>query len=331
MANEKNASKNKLGINKMSIICAVVGLVVGLGIMALFIPERIAETKKGEQIVVEVGKENITADGLYTKLKENSGLTVLLQEIDKTILNKKYKLTDDQKEEVEKQAKNYFDMYKQYYGYTEKQFLEANNFDDKNAFIEYLQYQYRTNLYYQEYLESKITDDDIKDYYDKNVYGDVKTKYIAVAKTSDDETANKKEKELADEILKKINKGTSYDDIVKEYKDKITSKDLDYVAWNSTDVDSTYLTKLKDMKDKTNSKVVETSYGYTIIFREGSKDKAKLKDAKKDVIEAIKNKMNSEDDNLYNKAFIKLREDNKVKFYDTELQKEYKDFCKQFE
>ena len=84
------------------------------------------------------------------------------------------------------------------------------------------------------------------------------------------------------------------------------------------------------MKNNTNSKVVETSYGYTIIFREDSKEKAKLKEVKKDIIEALKDKMNSEDDKLYNKAFIELREKNNLKFYDTELQKEYKDFCKEF-
>ncbi len=320
-------ANNNIPIN---IICALVGLILGLGIMYLFFPERIAKTSSGTDIILEVAGKNITSDDLYKSLKDSNGLATLLQEVDKKILDKKYTLNKDQLDEVNSQVEYYLNMYKNYYGYTEKQFLESNGFKDKEEFTKYVEDQYKNDLYYQEYLKGKISDKDIEKHYKDNVFGDIKTKYIAVAKTVDDEDANKDESKLANEILKKAKNGTSYDDLVKEYKDKITNEDLDYVAWNKEDIDEDYLKSLKSMKNNSvSSKVVETGYGYTIIFREDQKDKAKLDDIRDDIIEALKTKLDSEDEHLYNKAFIELRKENKIKFYDTELEKEYKDFIKE--
>ena len=44
-------------------------LLIGILVMLLFYPDRIAELKNGEQVAIKLNKTNITADKLYTDLK----------------------------------------------------------------------------------------------------------------------------------------------------------------------------------------------------------------------------------------------------------------------
>ena len=56
---------------KNIIISFVIGLFIGLLIMLLFIPDRIAKLENGEEVVVETSKGNITANDIYNDLKES--------------------------------------------------------------------------------------------------------------------------------------------------------------------------------------------------------------------------------------------------------------------
>lgn len=319
--------------NRFIITSFVVGVIVTSLVAMLLWPERIATLKNGEEPIVKVGKNTYTADNLYTRMKEHYNVSQLLDQIDNDILTKLYPEDKEMTDEVKQNAEYYINMYKQYYNYTEEQFLSSNGFSSYNDFLEYLKLDNRRKKYLDEYIEKNLTDKEIENYYNKNVYGDINCQHILVETSSEENSKKLKDedgKKLAEEIIGKINDGTSWNDVKKEYKDKVTFEDLSYQSWDS-DLEDSFKTALKEMSDNSFSKEpVKTSYGYHIIYRIDQKKVESLKKVKDKIITKLVEEKKSADSNLQQKALISLRNDNKIKFYDTNLESKYNTFKKQY-
>ena len=319
----KNIIKTDL-LNKTTVAAFVIGLSIGLLIMVLFMPDRIATLENGEEVIVSISDKNITANDLYNDMKEYYSVNVLLERIDKMLLEEKYPEDNDMKTEVNKMADYYISMAETYYGYSEDQFLESNEFKNRDEFIEALKLEYRRNRWFDEYTKSLVTDKDINSYYENNIYGDIKTKYISVAGTDDNA------KSLAERIINRLNNGETYDAIVDHYKERITTKDLDYVSFDS-DLDKSYLEALKKLNDNSYTKeAIQDSNGYKIIFRGDSKDKEELENIKDRIIKVLANEKKDTDSTLLYKALIDMRKDAKVEIKDTNLAKEYDKYIKMY-
>lgn len=311
------------------------GLLLGLLIMVIFMPDRIATLKDGTQPIVSVDGKNITADELYEDMKNQYPINVLLDKIDDKILTKLYEEDDEMKEEVNSNAEYYLNMYKQYYSdvESEEELLEKMGFASYDKYLEYLTLDYRKNKYLEEYVENNLKDNEIQKYYDENVFGDINCQHILVSvKESDDEEGLTEDeaKSLAEEIINKINDGTSWEDIQKEYKDSITYEDLGYQSWDAS-LESTFLEAIKDMDENSYSKEpVKTSYGYHVIHKLDQKEAPKLKDVKDSIIEDLVAEKKSEDQDLLYKALINLRKEHEVDFSDTVMKEKYDTYCKQY-
>ena len=132
------------------------------------------------------------------------------------------------------------------------------------------------------------------------------------------------------EIIQKLNDGTSWDDVVNEYKDQIVTEDLGYNSFNAS-LESAYLKECKNLAVGEYSKTpVLTSYGYHIVFKKAQKDKPELKDVEEDVKEVLANEKKNADTNLYYKSLIKMREDAGLEFSDTKLRDEYNKYISQY-
>lgn len=318
----------KIDDNRKAIFGFVLGLLLGLLILLIVWPDRIATLKDGTQPIAIVKSKTITADDLYEDMKKAYSVSKFLDSVDTIILEKKYPETDEMNEEVANTAESYLSYYEQNYGYTEEQFLSSNGFASYDEFLEYLKLDYRRNKYYDEYLEDKISVKDIEEYYDEEVFGDINCQHVLVA--IDDETDSEAAKKLAQEIIDKLNDGTSWEDIQEEYEDKITYEDLGYQAFNAK-LEESFMDALKSMDNDSFSKEpVETSYGFHVIHRLDQKKKAKLDDIEKDIIEELKDELAEEDKNIYYKAMIQMREDAKLEFKDSGLKEEYDDYKKQY-
>ena len=267
-------------------------------------------------------------------MKNYYSVSLLLDEIDTNMLTKRYPEDDEMKKKIDENAEYYLNMYKQYYNYTQEEFLEKNGFASYEAFLNYLRLDYRRNLYLDEYIKNNIKDDEIQKYYDDSVYGDINTQHVLVEVKSNDEDKNKLSdedaKKLAEEIITKLNDGTSWETIRKDYKDKVTYEDLGYQSWDAS-LEKTFMDALKGMEDNSYSKEpVKTSYGYHVIYRIDQKKKPSLKNSKDKIIEKISSDRKAEDSNLLYKALIALREEKKIKFSDTVMKSKYETYCKQY-
>lgn len=321
----------KIDDNRKAIILFVVGfLIATLLFRCILWPDRIATLKDGTQPVAKLGKSNITADDLYASMKEHYSVSVFLDDVDNMILTEMYPEDDTLKSEVNNTAEYYYSVYEKNYGYTKEKFLTEYGFATEEDFLETLKLDYRRNKYYDEYVEKTITDKEIEKYYNDNVFGDVDSKHILVAIDEEDGLSDSEAKKLAQEIIKKLDNGTSWDDVIKEYDDKITHEELGYNAFNAS-LEKTYLEECKNLKVGTYSKTpVLTSYGYHIVYKIDQKDKPKLKDVKDDIIEVLVKEKKDNDSNLYYKALINMRKEAKLEFVDTKLSDEYKSYVSKY-
>lgn len=319
--------------NRYQIYSFIGGVLLTVLIAFIIWPDRIATLKDGTQPVVKVGDITYTADDLYENMKDYYSVSLLLDQIDSDLLTDLYPEDDEMTEEVKSNAEYYINMYEQYYGYTEEEFLSKNGFSSYDAFLEYLRLDYRRGLYLDDYVENNLTDKEIQTYYDDNVFGDINTQHILVEVSSSDDDGKLSDddaKALAEEIITKLNDGTSWETIQKDYEDKITYEDLSYQSWDASLEDS-FMTALKDMDDNSYSEEpVQTSYGYHVIYRLDQKEKPSLEDSKEKIIEKLVTDKKSEDSNLLYKSLIALREENNIEFSDTVMKSKYDEYCKQY-
>lgn len=325
--NLSGTEKKKGFFNKKEIwISGIIGLILGavlvyvftvLGIFGLSQDKTIASFKGG----------HVTQNDLYNEIKKY-GLNYALELVDKEILNDKYKLTDEQKEDVKEEVDSLLSMY-QMYGYTEETFLSENGFESKEDFVKYMEFDYKRNLACLDYFKTLIPSEDIENYYNENVqFGEVNTKHILVEVT--DDVTEKDALVKANEIIAKLNEGTSFDDVANEYADSVISEEVDFDSFTASSLAETYVEASKNLeKDTYTKEAVKTDYGYHIIYCINKADKPSLEEATNNIVEILSADLESEDEYSRYKALIELREDNNLKFKDESLQEDYKEYCEQ--
>lgn len=186
---------------------------------------------------------------------------------------------------------------------------------------------YKRDLYYVDYLKTKIDQDEIQKYYDENVYGEINTKHILIE--TSDEVTDEQAKAKAKEIIAKLDSGKSFDEVAKEYGDAVVYEDLGYNGFDSG-LATEYVEASKALENGTYSKEpVKTDFGYHVIYRVDQKDKLSLEEATNSIVKILGKNLESEDSYIKYKALIKMREDSKLKFKDSKYKEEYKKYCEQ--
>ena len=185
-------------------------------------------------------------------------------------------------------------------------------------------------------LFRSLSDKEINDYYKNNIYGDINVKHILIAPevldgmTSEEKTkAEEKALSTAKEVIKKLNDGAKWSDLVKEYSDdsKTKSKDGDLGWFNVGEMQEDFEDKAFALKKgEYTSTPAKTSYGYHVILKVDEKAKPSLKDATDDIkTELVANKLSS-DSTLYYKTLENIRNDAELKIIDSSLNKKYKSY-----
>lgn len=306
----------------MIAIGLVIGLIIGLLIMYFIKPSKPIATVKGA---------TITEKQVYNKLQKfysNDVLTMVLEDVDNSILSKKYKEDDKMKNEITKQANKYIESYTSYYGGTEEEFLKECGFDSLKDFTNYLSLEYRRNLYYYDYLAEVIGAEKIKEYYDENNFGKIGTKHILVS-TSDD-ISEQEAKKIANEIIAKLNSGSDFDELAKEYAeqygDAIITEDLGELSFADS-IETSFMDALKAMPDNSFSQEpVQTSYGFHVIYRKELKDLS-LEDARNDIVKALYGEVEAKSQN---EKLIELRKEAGIKFNNQKFKEAYDKYCEQY-
>lgn len=309
---------------KEVIISLVVGLILGLIIM-FFVANGIEGYASGKLI---------TNGSLYNKMKDYFSINLILDDVDTTILNKKYKLTEEEIDEFKKTADEYIEQYEMY-GYSQEDFLSENGFNSYDSFVEYLGLNYKRSLYVYDYIEKQLEENAVKNYYNEHAFGKVNTKHILV-KTSDT-MDDAKALALANDIISRLNGGEDFEALATEYKANydgtIIKEDLGEMGAFSN-LEEAYVNGMKELEiGKYSTTPVKTSYGYHVIYCVDKTEKTEeipSKD-KMAIIDVLANEADlTLDDTTYYKALIQMREDAGLKFFDKNFKEKYEDYCEPY-
>lgn len=321
--NKKAKGKNNWFLdNKRELISLVIGLVIGIFVMGLLWPDRVAQLSNGEEVIVEVEGKQFTANELYEELKTSGGVDQLIDLVDNYILHRKYDFAEEAEKFASEQAETIYTTYQNYYGYTKEDFLSLNGFASEDDFLEYLNDQYYYDQYYKEYVTGKLTDKEIEDYYNASVFGE-KQVYIFTASTETNDLEN---------VRKYLKNGKTFDQIKKKYPN-VTATTVDSMKYTDTDSYSeTLLSQVASTKKGSYSKVFEDdTLGYVVVYVVDEKDKPSLEDVTDSIVSILVAKKQSDDEKLYYQAFIQLRKDYGIKFSDTVMEEQYKKSIKNYE
>ena len=292
----------------------------------------------GEDSVISLSKNNfkITANELYKTLKEKYATNYLIQEIDTAILNAEYETNDEMNEYVDNQIK----MYQMMYGNSESQLLEAlqnAGYKDLNEFKSSVLLNHKRELAAKDYEKQNITESDIKKYYDNNVYGDITVRHILIDLDISDTMTDEEKKEAQEkadkkikEIYEKLDGGSDFKDVAKEFSDdSATKEDGGLVGtFSKKDMISKFNNEfeeaVRDLKvGKYTKSVVKSNYGYHVIYKENQKEKPKLDEVKETIMDTLIEEALNNDEKAQYKALIKLREDYGITFNDDTIKQQY--------
>lgn len=289
--------------------------------------------KNGDNAIVTFEEGGISSDDLYNKLKSQYGAETLTNLIDEHLLEKKYDETTEEKDYVKQMIKSLEDAAKNA-GTDLNTYISAYyNIKDEDALKEYLKLSYRRDLWKNDYAKETVTDKQINEYYKSYVYGDVEASQILITidvkADATDEEKNKAENKAynqAKEVISKLKKGEDFATLAKEYsKDSATNSNGGSLGKvNDGDLAEEALNALRSLKDGSfTTTPVKSSYGYHILYRTSMDDKPELNDELKETITTKIGEEIAAEDGFLAKSLKALREQNKMEFVDTTLEKEY--------
>lgn len=312
---------------KLIIMILTVSLVTGCG-------KSIPKLDNGQEALIEFGDgTSYSVDEVWEEVKETYALDVVLDKIDKKILEEEYA---DREDEVQEYVDTYETSLRASYvdesgNYDEESLnnqLMAYGYNSIDEYLEQVRISYLQSLAATDYAKSLLTDKEIEDYYDDEVVGDIDCVHILIEPDSDsdedDEAALKRAEEIIAAIQEDVKSGTSIADAFKKYEDdaEVTYQELGY--FNKGEMESAFEEAAYDLAvDDYTLEPVKTSYGYHIIYKVDEKEKDALDDVREDIEDTLAEEKLSDDASLSVNALIELRDTYGVTWYDSELEDAY--------
>lgn len=314
--------------NKKLILC--IFSILAISLFATGCKQEI-EIKDGSKVAVKLDGVKITATEYYEEIKENN-VAVLVDMIDKQLLEKDFPTTDEEDEQIESQMKqlkeNYSDedtynqLLTQYFGVNSEEELE-----------EVLRLEYKRNEAVEKYVSDHITDKEINKYYKDEIYGEVKASHIIIIPSVSDDADEDEIKEAeaealktAKKVIKELNNGGDFAKLAKKYsqEEATASKGGDLGYFQLDEMVSEFSDAVKELKKNEYTKEpVKTQYGYHVILKTGEKEKPELKDVKDEIKEKLTSQKLNSDVTLYYQTLVNIRKDKNIKWNDTVIEKKY--------
>lgn len=321
-------------------------ILVGVATLLLCGCGKIPTLKNGEDAIVTFkdGK-GITANDFYKEIKDSYGLEALVGMIDKYVYESEFK---DKMAEAEDYAANYVKSLRTNYE-TDEKLLQAlkmagYNYQTVEAYQNSLYISYLQNEAIETYVKDRITEDELKDYYEKNVYPNMNISHILVTPevkdgASEDEKkeAEDKAKEKVKNIIKELDEAKKANkDINEEFSrlakdnsqdDSTKDKGGDLGEINLGSLNARYdelvksASKLKDGEYSTD--VITTEAGYHVILKTKTGEKESYDNSVDSMKEKITTNKLSENQSLMVDAIKHYRDKYELNIVDSEISSQY--------
>lgn len=319
--------------NSRNLILGLICILLIINIVLVVLGHKV-KLENGKEVIASIDGKSYTAEELFENLKNKYGKDTLMSLIDSHISSKE--LTDEDLTAAKKEAQEYIDSIKGQYesaGYAWADVLSQYGYTDEEALLNEYLVSVKAQAVVEKYIEKQLTDDEIRKYYDENIYGTYTVKHILIKpdttdSMTDEEKAAAEEtaKATAAEVISKYAAGEDWATLVTTYSEDEGSKDSEGLIENFTkgDVADEFFNVSVALKDNEYStEPVKSSFGYHIIVKVSSTEKASLEDSKEKVVSALVEEKLSNDANLYNSTWVKIRNDYKLSIKDTNIKSSY--------
>lgn len=319
--------------NSRNLILGLICILLIINIVLVVLGHKV-KLENGKEVIASIDGKSYTAEELFENLKNKYGKDTLMSLIDSHISSKE--LTDEDLTAAKKEAQEYIDSIKGQYesaGYAWADVLSQYGYTDEEALLNEYLVSVKAQAVVEKYIEKQLTDDEIRKYYDENIYGTYTVKHILIKpdttdSMTDEEKAAAEEtaKVTAQEVINKYAAGEDWATLVTTYSEDEGSKDSEGLIENFTkgDVADEFFNVSVALKDNEYStEPVKSSFGYHIIVKVSSTEKASLEDSKEKVVSALVEEKLSNDANLYNSTWVKIRNDYKLSIKDTNIKSSY--------
>ena len=298
----------------------------------------------GSQAIVTFKDDvKISINDFYNKMKDRYGTEVILNMIDKMILEKKYA---NAIEDAKKNADSVMSQLETSYGDKLLSAIQTyTGYQTLDEYKDYVYLSYLQNKAAEDYAKENISEKEIKKYYNDEIKPDIKVSHILISvnyasdASDDDKTKAKNEaKAKAQEALDKLKAADkskiaeTFSELAKEYSNDDSSKDdggnLGFI--NTDTLGSNYdklVTEAYKLKDgEYSSNIVETELGYHLVYRTETKEKAKLDDVKDKIIDALVSDYLKENQEAYIKSMQAVRKEYGMDIVDDDLNTNYTNY-----
>lgn len=326
-------STNFIKDNSRNLLLGLICILLVINIVLIVLGHKV-ELSNGNEVIATIKDKEYTAEQLFDTLKTKYGKDALITLIDEYISDKELKEEDIA--EAKKEAKEYINSIKTQYenaGYNWDEVLSQYGYANEDALVNEYLVSVKQQLVVTNYLEKQLTEDEIKKYYDENIYGTYTVKHILIKPATTDEmsdeektTAEEAAKVKAQEVITKYAAGENWATLVNDYSEDEGSKESEGLVENFTkgDMVDEFFNATIALKDGEYTKEpVKSSYGYHVILKVNETAKKSLDDAKEEIVDALINEKLNNDSKLYTSTWAKIRNDYKLDIKDTQVKSDY--------
>ena len=304
---------------------------------------QIPKLENGEEVIAELDGKSFSANELYDDLKNAYGTSFLVNMIDNYIADKEIETDDSAKEYANEELEGLKQQYELYQMDFETAMKDAG-YQSEDELLDEIILQYKKDKVVENYAKEQISDDEVQEYYDENIFGEMTAKHILIkpettSDMSEEEIAEKEEEALnkAKDLIDQLNDGADFDELAKENSDDTGTaseggllKDFTKVGENSV-VPEFWEAAYNLQDDEYTSEPVKSSYGYHIILKVSQNERPSLDDTKDDILDSLVNEKLQSDQNLSAKYWVEIRKKYKLNIIDSDLKKVYDDTVATYE
>ncbi len=289
----------------------------------------------GKQVVAEVEGKQVTAEELFDLLKDEYGTGAVMTLIDEYITSQE--LTEEMIETAEANALSEFQYYQSLYTTNWADFLANYGFKSDDEFMDVLLLSQKQNLTLEKYIkENVITEDEINEEYETNIYGEISARHILISPEVTDDMTDDEIKQAEQDALDKAN------NLIAELEGSSNLEEdfIALVADNSADtgtasnggllenftnqsglVDEFWEASL-ELEVGELSDAVETEFGYHIIYKVSQNEKPSLDTVRDSIISDLTDAVLTEENAVY-VYWAALREKYNFQIHDSILDENY--------
>lgn len=302
---------------------------------------KVPKLQDGKEIVASIDGYDLTAEELYEKLKEASGLNTIINQIDEKIIEKEIGDSKDAKEYADNQIKSLKLQAELYKIDFNDEFIQQNyGYKNESELKKAIEISYNRNEVLENFLQKKLTEEEINEYYNKEIYGEMTVKHILIEPDVDDNATDEQKKEAEEKALEKakdlinqIKDGADFDTLAKENSDDTGTASQGGLFANFTKqgVVSEFFDASLNLKNgEYTTTPVKTTYGYHIILKVSQNEKPKLEDVIDDVKETLVQNKLQEDNTLSVTAWDEIRKEHNLSINEDSIKKDYEDIINSY-